>query len=167
MGRLFDAAAALVGLSPTASYEGQAAMELEALADTTGAMGIGARLRFDVSAGWPLVIASAPVLRGMVERLRAGVPREQLAAAFHDAVTQVSLDVCVAVGRERGISDVALSGGVFQNARLLLATSSALEGAGFRVLTHQRVPPNDGGLALGQAAIATLSRATGAIARDP
>ncbi len=161
MGRLFDAVAALLGLSPTASYEGQAAMELEALADRAGSPASRGGLRMSVSAGWPCVIDPTPVLRGIVDGLRAGTPRQDLAAAFHDAVSQASVDVCVAVRRARGISDVALSGGVFQNARLLLAASAALTAAGFRVLTHHRVPPNDGGLALGQAAIATLGRGSG------
>jgi len=157
MGRLFDAVAALLDLAPVASYEGQAAMELEALA---GAAGPTARpyLRFAIDEAAPRRIDPAPVLRALVEALRDGVPRDALASAFHDAVAIMTRDVAVAVRDARGLGEVALSGGVFQNARLLGATRAALEAAGFTVLAHRRVPPNDGGLALGQAAIATLGR---------
>ena len=99
-----------------------------------------------------------PVLHGMIAALRRGAAPADLAAAFHDAVAHVSLEVCTSLRRTRGLDEVALSGGVFQNARLLRATMAELTDAGFRVMAHRRVPPNDGGLALGQAAIATLGR---------
>ena len=158
MGRLFDAVAALLGLSPTASYEGQAAMELEALADTAGASAGRQVLRFEVRHGDATELDPGPVLHGMIAALRRGAAPADLAAAFHDAVAHVSLEVCTSLRRTRGLDEVALSGGVFQNARLLRATMAELTDAGFRVMAHRRVPPNDGGLALGQAAIATLGR---------
>jgi hydrogenase maturation protein HypF len=104
-------------------------------------------------------IDARPVLQGVVDALRAGASRAGIAAAFHTAVARVSGEVCVALRRTHGLREVALSGGVFQNARLLRATTSVLDAEGFVVMAHRRVPPNDGGLALGQAAIATLGGA--------
>ncbi|MBL8143152.1 MAG: carbamoyltransferase HypF [Acidobacteria bacterium] len=156
MGRLFDAVAALLGLCPVASYEGQAAMELEALADDAPATEVS--LCFGEGAGTPRRIDPAPLLRAIIDERRRGTPASVLAAAFHDAVAQVSRDLCVSLGREHRVGRVVLSGGVFQNARLLRATTTALDATGFVVMAHRRVPPNDGGLALGQAAIAALGR---------
>jgi hydrogenase maturation protein HypF len=153
MGRLFDAVAALLDVRQSITYEAQAAIELEWLADRDD----GAHrptYRFALGAA----IDPAPVLRAIVADLAAGVPRPAIAAAFHRAVAAAVVAVADAVAAGGGPRTVALTGGVFQNDRLTTATRSGLEAAGFRVLTHRRVPPNDGGLALGQLAVLAARR---------
>jgi hydrogenase maturation protein HypF len=147
MGRLFDAFAALIGVERSVTYEAQAAIEMEALAEGVDA-DRGYRFSVDKNTFDP-----APMFRAALEDLRAGVPAPEMAAAFHLGVAQ-SIVQCCEMARERtGLSTVALSGGVFQNTTLLGLATGALERAQFSVLTHRKVPPNDGGLALGQAAI--------------
>jgi hydrogenase maturation protein HypF len=138
MGRLFDAVAALLGEEVT--YEGQAAIEFEQLAGATRAEPYEWRF----GEGAALVCA-------VHDDLAAGRPREEIAAAFHEAVAAASAAVCVEVGVPR---TVVLSGGTFQNLRLHDSTRARLERLGFRVLTHRAVPPNDGGISYGQAAVA-------------
>lgn len=154
MGRLFDAAAALAGLAPTVAYEAQAACELEAAVDRaeTGAY------PFTITAG---EVDPRPALAALVRDLRAGLPRGVLAARFHNGVAAMVADACVRLRREHGLSTVALSGGVWQNLRLLGLAVERLETAGFTVLWHRQVPANDGGLALGQAAAAAAQLACG------
>jgi hydrogenase maturation protein HypF len=150
-GRLFDAVASLLGLRDRISFEGQAAMELEALADceadriypTTVAEGDGS-----------MVVHTTDVVRGVVEDLLRQAPASLIAVRFHATLADVLARVCERIRARTGLDAVALSGGVFQNAWLLEAAMSRLEAAGFRVYTHRQVPTNDGGLALGQAAIA-------------
>lgn len=149
MGRLFDAVSSLLGVRHEVTYEGQAAIELEHLAATAGSS--GEPLRFTVDDGW---VGMGNLMRSLVDRLRDGVPTETLAAAFHDAVAVMIHDVAASARSERGLGTVGLTGGVFQNAHLVSATRRLLEADGFSVLTHHLVPPNDGGLALGQAVIA-------------
>jgi hydrogenase maturation protein HypF len=152
MGRLFDAVASLLGVRQRIDYEGQAAIELEALAESMGDTA-GPKLRLAVSPDG--VIDPAGMLRTMVSALRAGVQPAVLAAEFHRAVAvAVSEAVRKAAGRVRL---VGLTGGVFQNVLLLRGCRQRLQQAGFEVLTHHTVPPNDGGLALGQAAISVLT----------
>lgn len=147
MGRLFDAVSSLLGICQTTTYEGQAAIELEAIVDP------------DESGLYPLSetdtgIDPAPLLAQIIADLRAGIPPARIAARFHNSVAQMIADVCQRLASETGITDVALSGGVFQNTTLLEKTVPLLEAAGLTVYTHRQVPPNDGGLALGQAVIA-------------
>jgi hydrogenase maturation protein HypF len=150
MGRLFDAVAALLGVRQTISYEGQAAIELEWLADAhPGPDAAARRYRFAVSD----VLDPGPVLRGIVADLAAGVDRTAIAAGFHLAVTQAIVAVADRVAADGGPSTVGLTGGVFQNAWLSARTRAALEANGHRVLTHRTVPANDGGLAFGQLAV--------------
>jgi hydrogenase maturation protein HypF len=141
-GRLFDAVAALLGIVPEAqSYEGEAAMWLEALAGPPGpgyAFGPG--------------LDPAPMLRTIVQELSDGISPSLIAARFHDGLAQAFAAEARALVDSGQARAVALSGGCFQNARLLTATLAALEGV--PVLTHREVPANDGGLALGQAVIA-------------
>jgi hydrogenase maturation protein HypF len=133
-------------------YEGQAAIELEALADSMGDTA-GPELSLAVRADG--VIDPAGMLRAMVSALRAGVQTGVLAAEFHQAV---AVAVTLAVRKAAGpVRLVGLTGGVFQNVLLLRACRRYLQQAGFEVLTHHTVPPNDGGLALGQAAISVLT----------
>ncbi|OBG22129.1 carbamoyltransferase HypF [Mycobacterium sp. 852002-51057_SCH5723018] len=151
MGRLFDAVASLLGVRQRIDYEGQAAIELEALAESVGAPA-GPSLPLVVRGDG--VIDPAPMVRAIVAALRAGTRPAVLAAAFHDAVAGA---VAQLVGQVAGeVRLVGLTGGVFQNVLLLCACRNRLRRAGFEVLTHHTVPPNDGGLALGQAAISML-----------
>jgi len=150
-GRLFDAVASLLGLRDHISFEGQAAMELEALSDreadliypTTVTEGDGS-----------IVVHTTDVVRGVVEDLLRQAPASLIAARFHATLADVLARVCERVRARTGIDAVALSGGVFQNVWLLQAAKGRLEATGLRVYTHRQVPTNDGGLALGQAAIA-------------
>ena len=152
MGRLFDAVASLLGVRQRIDYEGQAAIELEALADSIGDTA-GPELRLAV--GVDGVIDPAGMLRAMVSAQRAGVPTAVLAAEFHHAV---AVAVAESVQQAAGpVRLVGLTGGVFQNVLLLRGCRQRLQQAGFDVLTHHTVPPNDGGLALGQAAISLLT----------
>jgi hydrogenase maturation protein HypF len=152
MGRLFDAVASLLGLRHRIDYEGQAAIELEALADSIGDTA-GPKLRLAVRPDG--VIDPAGMLRTMVAALRAGVQPAVLAAGFHQAI---AIAVVEAVEMVAGpVRLVGLTGGVFQNVLLLQGCRQRLQQAGFEVLTHHMVPPNDGGLALGQAAISVLT----------
>ena len=133
-------------------FEGQAAMELEALAgDRRGEL-----LPFPITMGpeQRLVLDPLPLLVALGERRRAGVPVESLAAAFHDSVTAATLAVVRRVCQDRGIGTVAVGGGTFQNARLITSFASAAEGAGLRVLLPRALPPNDGAISYGQAAVA-------------
>ena len=148
MGRLFDLVAALCGVRQLVNYEGQAAMELEAVADTSLMDGYA----FGYSAG--ALIESGPVIRAVVDDVLRGIPREVVAAKFHNAVAELIVGLSRQVRRETGLNQVALSGGVFQNRLLLSRVVPALRKHHFELLTHQLVPPNDGGLALGQAVVA-------------
>jgi hydrogenase maturation protein HypF len=149
MGRLFDAVAALLGVREQVSYEGQAAIELEHLAGNAEAPPYECRLEDGVIRGTDLVAA-------VHDDLDAGRPREEIAAAFHEGVATAAARACVDAAGPRS---VALSGGSFQNLRLLGSVWNRLATLGFRVLTHSRVPPNDGGISYGQAAVAARRRA--------
>ncbi|MGB6206510.1 carbamoyltransferase HypF [Mycobacterium sp.] len=152
MGRLFDAVASLLGVRHGIDYEAQAAIELEALAQSIGDTP-GPRLRMTVRADG--VIDPTDMLRTMVSALRTGTQPAVLAAEFHQAVAAAVAD---AVGMAAGPARlVGLTGGVFQNVLLLSACCNKLQQSGFEVLTHRTVPPNDGGLALGQAVISVLT----------
>jgi hydrogenase maturation protein HypF len=150
-GRLFDAVASLLGLRDRVGFEAQAAMELEALAEPEADRVYAARLE---EADGALVVRTTDVVRGVVDDLLAEVPAARIAARFHATLADVLVRVCTQVRARTGLAAVALSGGVFQNAWLLAAASGRLEAAGFEVYTHHQVPANDGGLSLGQAAVA-------------
>jgi hydrogenase maturation protein HypF len=144
-GRLFDAAAALAGVRQAATFEGQAAMEFECAA---GEVPDGPGYPFPLIEGEEaLVVDWGPAVGALIVDRRAGVPLAQVAARFHAGLA----DAIVAVALRAGEPKVALSGGCFQNRVLLTAAIRRLRAAGFTPLWHQRVPPNDGGLALGQA----------------
>lgn len=155
MGRLFDAVSSLLGVRHRISYEGQAAIELEALATRVTGEPPSLRLALDGDN----LLDPTPLFHGLVAGLRAAVPVSALAAAFHEAVAVAVAELAGRVGREHGVWLAGLTGGVFQNVLLLRACRRRLRAAGFEVLTHRVVPPNDGGLALGQAAVAALSAA--------
>ena len=147
MGRLFDAVASLIGLRQVINYEAQAAMELEASAepDIHDSYAFG----FDGE-----IIRPGPLLEALVSDIRNGLQPGKIAAKFHNAVVKMIVEVSRELNRTTGCKIVALSGGVWQNLYLLKQAVPALQAAGFQVLTHRQVPPNDGCIALGQALIA-------------
>ncbi|MET9913236.1 carbamoyltransferase HypF [Streptomyces sp. NPDC006476] len=154
MGRLFDAVSSLVGVCHRAGYEAQAALELEAAA-------AAARYADDTAYTFGLVSGlcdPAPVLGALVADLRRGTPVPVLAARFHRGVARAVAEICRRARRETGVATVALSGGVFANALLEEECARLLAQDGFAVLLHGEVPPNDGGLALGQLVVAAHER---------
>jgi hydrogenase maturation protein HypF len=151
-GRLFDAVAAILGVRDAVNYEGQAAVELEQLADPGEAGAYAAAV--GETAGGLLRLPGADLVRAVVEDLEAGVAAPVVAARFHNGLAGAAVAACQALRDATGLATVALSGGVFQNLLLLERTVAGLERRGFRVLVHSRVPPNDGGISLGQAAVA-------------
>jgi hydrogenase maturation protein HypF len=149
MGRLFDAAAALAGVRQKVNYEAQAAIEFEALSDPdeTGIY------PFEFATGQ---INASPAIQALIADVLAGRPAPQISARFHNGLAVMVRDVCASIRVETGASRVALSGGVWQNVALLMKTIPLLQKSGFQVYIHHKVPANDGGLALGQAAIAAF-----------
>ena len=151
IGRLFDAVAALCGLSDVASYEGEAAMALESLA--AGADGT------EPGYAWTGT-DPAEVVRGVIDDLESGVNRAIVANRFHRSIATLVVDTCSQVAAETGLDTVALSGGVFQNRLLVERALPMLRNAGLHVLQHKVVPANDGGISLGQVAIGRAALAS-------
>lgn len=147
MGRLFDAVASLVGVRQQASYEGQAAIELEALADPNES----SSYEFDIS---ETSFSPAPLFSAIIHDMRAGIQLPELSARFHNSIANLSLELCRRIRHLSGIGTVALSGGVWQNRFLFTRTVYNLETNGFTVLRHQQTPVNDGCIALGQLMVA-------------
>jgi hydrogenase maturation protein HypF len=147
MGRLFDAAAALAGVRQQVNYEGQAAIEFEALGDPAEAGTYSFGLDQDR-------IRIGTAIRALIKDALAGVHVSKISARFHNGLAACVLEICSNIRLETGIDEVALSGGVWQNITLLGRTLSLLNRNGFRVYIHREVPTNDGGLALGQAVVA-------------
>jgi hydrogenase maturation protein HypF len=155
MGRFFDAVAALLGIRQVITYEAQGSIEMEAIA----ASETNEAYTFSCSAGEPIAIDPGDVLRGIAADLEQHLPVAMIAAKFHRGVAELIAQLAVRLREGTGLGTVALSGGVFQNGLLLRLSLEELQAAGFEVLIHHRVPANDGGLALGQAAIACLGSA--------
>jgi hydrogenase maturation protein HypF len=149
MGRLMDAVSSLVGLRDRISYEGQAAIELEAIAEP----GCSLAYEFELSEGGSIIKAE-PVIRRAVEDLLDGASAASVSAKFHIGVVNLIVRVAQRIREERRLDRVVLSGGVFQNMLLLEKSCQRLKGEGFEVFTHSRVPTSDGGISLGQAAVA-------------
>jgi hydrogenase maturation protein HypF len=147
MGRLFDAAAALAGVRQKVNYEGQAAIEFEALADPAEAGTYLFGLNQD-----QVQVRSA--VEALVRDAMAGVSIQKISARFHNGLAEAVRETVKRISLETGIRSVVLSGGVWQNLTLLGRTLSLLQKDGFKVYIHREVPTNDGGLSLGQAAIA-------------
>ena len=154
MGRLFDAVAALCGLHPTSTFEGQAAMALEAAAAEVDGLAPRPYVLDPVERVGATVLDPLPLLRAVRGDVESGVGPPRIAAGFHEALADATARWCWAEAGRGGVDVVALSGGVWQNVRLLERTAALLQGAGLRVLVPARIPPNDGGLAFGQAAVA-------------
>jgi hydrogenase maturation protein HypF len=149
-GRLFDAVASLIGLRDEVNFEAQAAIELE----TSALQGIDACYPFEISNADPWEIDMRPAIESIVKDVLAARPRGWIAAAFHHTVVAIVTEVCRRLRTAEGIERVCLSGGTFQNLYLVERTVAGLRREGFDVFLHSRVPPNDGGISLGQAVIA-------------
>ncbi|MEJ2606245.1 MAG: hypothetical protein P8Z41_06175 [Anaerolineales bacterium] len=147
MGRLFDAVSSLADVRQRINYEAQAAIELEATVIPDEESAYTFELR-------ETEIDPLPVIQAIVADARAGVSKGRIAARFHLAVARMVDNVCRLLQKKEGIGDVVLSGGVWQNQVLLSHTMRLLDQSGLQVYLHRRVPTNDGGIALGQAAIA-------------
>ncbi|HEY5311723.1 MAG TPA: carbamoyltransferase HypF, partial [Pirellulales bacterium] len=181
VGRLFDAVTALAGLRYRVSYEGQAAVELEWLASDAPAgepypyeigspdarippsplVGEGPGVRgwgtLDSPSHPPLVIDTRPLVRALAADCQRGTPREAIARSLHETLADIICEVCTRLRTATGLNLIALSGGVFLNAVLTGRARERLEQRDFRVCTHARVPPGDGGLSFGQLAIAAYA----------
>ena len=148
IGRLFDSVAALCGIVETVTYEGQAAIRLEQAAGPDAR-----RYPVEMTEGSPALIETAPLVTAVVADVLAGRDRALVSGAFHRWVADVAVAAVRRAREASGLSVVALSGGVFQNRRLVELLVPDLERSGFEVLRHRQVPPNDGGISLGQAVI--------------
>jgi hydrogenase maturation protein HypF len=154
-GRLFDAVSAILGIRNETDYEGQAAVELESIAD----INVDKSYPFEIMEGnGPKTVSFDRMFRAIIEDIRHEVPVPLIAYRFHKTIAEVILSVCRMLVKENNINRVALSGGVFQNRLLLELTVKRLETEGMTVLVHHDVPANDGGIALGQAIIANFVR---------
>jgi len=154
MGRLFDAVSALCGIRARVTYEGQAALELEAAAD-----------RFE-RGSYPMQLADGcfdarETIRAVLHDLEDDIPIEVISARFHEGLARATAAACVTAAEQSATDTVVLSGGVFQNRVLLERSGALLADAGLRVLVPERLPPNDGGISFGQVAV-TAAR----LARD-
>jgi len=147
-GRLFDAVASLIGLRQQINFEGQAAIELETIA----AVGVTDGYPFGVGGD---TVDFRPAIERIVAELRADTPTPTIAARFHNTVAEAIVEVCRRLRAAEKLNRVCLSGGTFQNMKLLARALAGLRRSEFEVFIHARVPPNDGGIALGQAVVAT------------
>ncbi len=152
LGRLFDGVAALIGLRRTVNFEGQAAMELEALA--TGSSGSPYPFEIVRQSGSPCILEMSAAIRAIVDGLNAGLRQEKIAASFHQTLIDAFAAMAETMRQTTGLTRVALSGGCFQNKILLEGTLDKLTHSGFDVYCHSQAPPGDGGISLGQAVIA-------------
>lgn len=150
-GRLFDGVAALLGLRQRVSFEGQAAMQLEMIADPTQLQPYPYLLSEDAGLK---IFDPLPMIEAIIKDHSEDRPVAEIAGRFHLSLAMMIEEVCAQIRHETGIEQVVLSGGVFQNCLLTELSIAHLERSGFTVLTHSLVPPNDGGIALGQAAVA-------------
>lgn len=157
MGRLFDAVAALLGLPTGVAqgallYEGQAAIELEVQANKATST-VTTAYPFTIEGQSPTIINVAPLICAIVHDIQQGIAVPQIALRFHYSVAELLAVACAMVRQQTGLHTVTLSGGVFQNQLLLAHLQTRLEAMAFQVYSNRRVPPNDGGLSLGQIAI--------------
>jgi hydrogenase maturation protein HypF len=162
-GRLFDAVAAALDICPDCqAYEGEAAMRLEAIVDAT-ALRSGSGYRFDVITEAPTVLDPRPMWGPLLSDLANGVPAPIVAARFHRGLAEGIAEVVGKLAERRSFDTVALSGGCFQNTVLFGEVSRLLQAQSLTVLSHASVPANDGGLALGQAAVAAARLIEGGV----
>ncbi len=150
-GRLFDAVAALTGVCVTSSYEGEAATRLESAAE--GEIEQDYSIAIDENT-WPWQADARPMIRAIAEECARGTSTARIAAGFHHSIGTMMKSLCLRLREKTDLNKVCLSGGTFQNVRLLGVALRLLRASGFEVFTHSRIPSNDGGISLGQAAIA-------------
>jgi hydrogenase maturation protein HypF len=153
-GRWFDAVAAMAAVRDSVSYEGQAATELEALAAQETDAAEAEPYPHALQEGAPFVIDLRPTVRALAGDVRAAERPSRIAARFHATLAHAVAGACRRAREQHDLATVALSGGCFQNRLLAERAQALLRADGFEVLVHRRVPPNDGGVALGQAAVA-------------
>jgi hydrogenase maturation protein HypF len=153
LGRLFDGIAAMIGIRSHVSFEGQAAMELEMLAEKTTAT----TYDYDRVSGDVRQVLFQPIIRGVVKDMQKGMEPSEISGKFHSTLVRMFSELCEIIGKETGLNRVVLSGGVFQNSFLLTGLIQTLTRNNFQVFTHTLVPPNDGGIALGQAMVAAAN----------
>jgi hydrogenase maturation protein HypF len=150
LGRLFDGVAAICGIRNRANFEGQAAMELEMLSGKS----TESLYEYEWENGDILRIPPAPIIQGVVADIQNRVPLSEIGAKFHRTLIHLFCDLCDVIRKESGLNRVVLSGGCFQNATLLSKMIRTLQDNNFEVFSHEQVPTNDGGIALGQAVAA-------------
>jgi hydrogenase maturation protein HypF len=153
MGRFFDAISSILSVRDEVHYEGQAAIELEMVADPEGGGEYPFRIHLEEK---PMVIDTIETVRGIVRDLIDGVSPSKISGKFHRTIASLIIRTCEAIRAKEGLNQLALSGGVFQNIFLLSLVKKGLKESGFEVYTHHLVPPNDGGISLGQAVIAQM-----------
>jgi hydrogenase maturation protein HypF len=149
IGRLFDAVSALCGVRAGVNYEGQAAAELEGLADPNETLAYD----LPIVGERPFVLDARVIIRQLMAELGAGAPVAAVAARFHNGLAEVTAEACARIAEGESLDAVVLSGGVFQNRQLLERTAASIGRRGLHVLWPQRLPPNDGGISYGQAAV--------------
>jgi hydrogenase maturation protein HypF len=150
VGRLFDAVAAMIGLGSEVTFEGQAAIALESTAEPS----VEDRYSFQLEDVAPMQLDMRPMIEEIIRDLGRGASVGFISARFHNTVAAAIIEVCRRIRQQEQLTRVCLSGGVFQNMYLLKRTVRDLDKDGFQVFLHALVPPNDGGISLGQAAIA-------------
>jgi hydrogenase maturation protein HypF len=157
-GRLFDAVSSICGISQDNSYEGESAMLLEAAADAHREGSYEIPIELGMS---PWILDTRPMIAAIAWEITTGARPGAVSRRFHDSLAQAIQAVCAKLRAATGIEKVCLSGGTFQNVTLLRGTVALLRSEGFEVYIHSQVPANDGGISLGQAAIAAASLAIG------
>ena len=162
MGRLFDAVASLIGIRSDVTYEAQAAIELEALSKPFLLTANAHSYSIEETQNG-INIRLGDLLNAVVQDVRKNRPAGMIGARFHKTIVEMSIDICERARRRSNLNEVALSGGVWQNLILLNLVRDGLENEGFEVYFHKQVPTNDGGLALGQAAIANYQIKNGGL----
>ena len=163
MGRLFDAVAALCGLRVEVTYEGQAAIDLESVSDRSER---GAYPMPVVKSEDGVLLDARETVAAVAADAGGDADPALVGARFHNGVARATAEACALLAAERGLDTVVLSGGVFQNRLLLERTLPALSAAGLRALVPERLPPGDGGIAFGQAAVAAARLAGKASSAD-
>ena len=153
LGRLFDAVAATAGIRSRVNFEGQAAMELEMLANGRS----DSIYDIEWTSDEPIRIRPQTIIRGVVQDILNGMPIAEISVKFHQTLVVLFAEICATVRRSRDLNRVVLSGGCFQNSLLLRGLIRELEKNSFEVFAHRQVPTNDGGIALGQAVIAAAN----------
>ena len=153
LGRLFDGIAAMIGIRNRVAFEGQAAMELEMLAEKN----MAATYDYDRVSGDMHRVLVQPLIRGVVKDMQKGGEPSEISGKFHSTLVRMFSELCEIIGKETGLNRVVLSGGVFQNSFLLTGLIQTLTRNNFQVFSHTLVPPNDGGIALGQAMVAAAN----------